>query len=154
MLVFRNTDRNYLLPTYAALALSTVMASVNAALVFSGNVPENIIGIGSDMPMTFAAFCLIFSAALFAVSRLLLLHTFLRIQYNESTRQFIATAYNWHLARQHVTFKPGGMHMLHENPSSVQHLLGNYVVDGKRYYLPLKGFKSTQHYNLMLGHLK
>jgi len=154
-LVYVNSNKNYLVPAYASLCVSSVVVlGITAHMYwnyFVLGIPPRTVEI--ENPMLYAFLGNVFGISLLVVTRYLLSRTFIRIYYNPTSRNFTGEGYTWRLRKSETVFAAGSAKQL-DVPAGLSELRGNYLINGRPIYLNAESFKSPVHYNLMMGFVK
>jgi len=106
-----------------------------------------------DNPMLYVAMANVFGISLLAATLYLKKRMFFRIYYNEKTQMFTGIRYTWRLAIDRVVFAAGSVRETGV-PPGLSELRGNYVINGRPYYISVKDFKTPVYYNIMMGYIK
>jgi len=152
--VFVNNNRSYLISTYVGVLVALPIVAYNLYGIYA---PETSVAVSenrvnTDRPsVPFAVFSFLVFSVAFAATGFLIRRTLIRIDYSDRTRQFVGFRYNWRLAKKRIVFRPGEVTQVVDETNTWREVCGNVSIGGRRYYLPLKDFKSTYHYNLMVG---
>ena len=149
-LVYKHSRRYHYLATYFGISVVMTVCLIHSCLLLTGYWPT---AAEYDDPTKhmFLGVGLAFGTVLYLLSHALVSRTIMYIYYNEMTHRFLAVCYNWRMARKNLVFKPGDVQLVENYTSMIQLLRGGYVIDKQSYHISSCDFRSTRHYNLMLG---